>query len=180
MRLGDPGPDRVDRGILRLLQDDCKASLAKIGAAVGLSAPSVVERIRKLEQTGIITGYCAVLDARRVGLDVTAFIGVSIRNPKLIDVFEREVQVLDDVLECHHVTGAHSLLVKVKTQTTATLERLISRVRSIDGVERTETMVVLSTHRERHQVSLDDGSTPAPERRRRTETRTRPPTADRF
>lgn len=151
--------------------------LAKIGAAVGLSAPSVVERIRKLEQGGVITGYRAVLDARRVGLDVTAFIGVSIRHPKLIDVFEREVKGLEDVLECHHVTGVHTLLIKVKTRNTATLEQLISRVRSIDGVERTETMVVLSTHTEHQQVPVEDGGMPAHERGRRSGARSGRPTA---
>ena len=146
--------DDVDRRILRLLQDDCKLSLAKIGAAVDLSAPSVIERIRKLEEGGVIRGYHAVLDARRVGLDVTAFIGVSISHPKLITAFEVQVERLDDVLECHHVTGVHTLLLKVKTQNTQTLEGLISRLRLLEGVLRTETLVVLSTGLERTTIPL--------------------------
>ncbi len=167
--------DDIDRRILRLLQDDCKLSLAKIGAVVNLSAPSVIERIRKLEEGGVICGYHAVLDARRVGLDVTAFIGVSISHPKLITAFEVQVERLDDVLECHHVTGVHTLLLKVKTRNTETLEQLISRVRSIEGVARTETMVVLSTHTERQQVALDGVDAAAPRRRgRRNGTRMRP------
>ena len=62
--------------------------------------------------------------------------------------------LLDDVLECHHVTGEHTVLLKVKTNNTATLERLIRTIRLIDGVIRTETMVVLSTHTERTQISV--------------------------
>jgi Lrp/AsnC family leucine-responsive transcriptional regulator len=167
--------DDVDRRILRLLQDDCKLSLAKIGAVVDLSAPSVIERIRKLEEGGVIRGYHAVLDARRVGLDVTAFIGVSISHPKLIAAFEVQVERLDDVLECHHVTGVHTLLLKVKTRNTETLEQLISRVRSIEGVARTETMVVLSTHTERQQVALNGVDAGTPRRRgRRNGARLRP------
>ncbi len=176
MKLDTEGQDDIDRSILRLLQDDCKTSLAKIGAAVGLSAPSVVERIRKLEHAGVIRGYHAVLDARRVGLDVTAFIGVSINHPRLIAAFEREVEGLANVLECHHVTGAYTVLVKIKSRNTAALEQLISRIRSIEGVQRTETMVVLSTHTERVQVPLDL-ETPVRGRGRRNGARARPPRA---
>ncbi len=177
MKLDATGPDEIDRRILRILQDDCKTSLAKIGAAVGLSAPSVIERIRKLEQAGVISGYHAVLDARRLGLDVTAFIGVSIGHPRMIPTFESSIDGFEDVLECHHVTGEHSLLLKVKTRNTATLERLISEIRSIEGVERTETIVVLSTHTERVQVALDETDVPASKRGRRNGVRARPPIA---
>jgi Lrp/AsnC family leucine-responsive transcriptional regulator len=156
MKLANGIPDDTDRRILRLLQRDCKISLAKIGEAVGMSAPSVVERIRKLEQHGVITGYHAAVDARRVGLDVTAFIGVSISHPRLIRAFERRIDSMDGVLECHHVTGVYTLLVKAKTYDTAALEALISKVRSIAGVARTETMVVLSTHCEHMQVCLEE------------------------
>ena len=176
MKLDAEWPDEVDRRILRLLQDDCKLPLARIGEAVGLSAPSVVERIRKLEQAGVVKGYHAVLDARQVGLDVTAFIGVSINHPRLITEFEHEVEGLPDVLECHHVTGAYTVLVKVKTRNTATLEQLLSRMRSIDGVQRTETMVVLSTHTERVQVALES-EVSAGGRGRRNGSRTRSPSA---
>ncbi|MGD8859694.1 MAG: Lrp/AsnC family transcriptional regulator [Myxococcales bacterium] len=150
------GLDPIDRQILGLLQADCKQPLAKIGAHVGLSAPSVVERVRKLEGEGFITGYHAQLDARRLGMDVTAFIGVSIAHPQSIAAFERELPALEDVLECHHVTGEHTLLLKVKTHNTASLESLISRLRSIAGVERTETNVVLSTRVERTGVAATE------------------------
>ncbi|MFI5395422.1 MAG: Lrp/AsnC family transcriptional regulator [Candidatus Binatia bacterium] len=159
--------DHIDLHILGLLQENCKLPLAKIGEKVGLSAPSVIERIKKLEDNGVITGYRAILDARRLGKDVTAFIGVSISHPKLIGDFERDIAQFDDVLECHHVTGQHTLLLKVKTASTSTLEELISKIRSIEGIDRTETMVVLSTHTERTQLAIEFGAAPTPKRPRR-------------
>jgi Lrp/AsnC family leucine-responsive transcriptional regulator len=146
--------DVIDLQILTQLQQYCRLSLAKLGEQVGLSAPSVLERVKKLEEAGIITGYHAHLDARRLGKDVTAFIGVSINHPALVEKFAHDVVLLDDVLECHLVTGQHSMLLKVKTDNTATLEKLITAIRSIEGVARTETMVVLSTRVESTALSL--------------------------
>lgn len=152
-RRDELGLDDIDRHILVLLQKDCKTPLAKIGEHVGLSAPSVVDRVRKLEAEGFITGYHAHLDARRLGMDITAFIGVSVKNPKGMQIFEQQLEQLHDVRECHHVTGGYTLLLKVKTRDTQSLEGLIRTLRSIEGVERTETSVVLSTKVEKTGVA---------------------------
>jgi len=143
------GLDEIDRRILEMLQVDCKVPLSRLGEQVGLSAPSVVERVRKLENEGFIQGYHARLNARRLGLDVTAFISVWTAHPRVIKAFSERLPAFEDVLECHHVTGDPSLLLKVKTRNTRSLERLISALRSLSGVERTETNVVLSTLVER-------------------------------
>jgi Lrp/AsnC family leucine-responsive transcriptional regulator len=148
--------DAIDRGLLEGLQDNCKQSLAVLGEKVGLSAPSVVERIHKLEEAGVILGYAAQLDARRAGKDVTAFIGVSTDHPAAIRSVGRAVGLIDEVLECHHITGSHTLMLKLKTRSTETLEGLIDRIRGLDGVTRTETMVVLSTHAERSRISFSE------------------------
>jgi Lrp/AsnC family transcriptional regulator, leucine-responsive regulatory protein len=164
MRFGehtDGALDDIDLQLLMLLQEDCRTPLARLGGQVGLSAPAVLERIKKLEAANVITGYRAILDSRRVGLDITAFIGVLISHPNLIDDFEREVIDFDDVLECHHVTGEHTLLLKVKATNTSALEQLISRIRSIEGVGRTETMIVLSTHIERVQLAVRPDGPPS-------------------
>jgi Lrp/AsnC family leucine-responsive transcriptional regulator len=161
MRFGDGEGlelDDIDLRILALLQEDCRTALARLGESVDLSAPAVLERIKKLEAAGVITGYRAILDARRLGLDVAAFIGVIIGHPNAIGAFEQQVVALDDVLECHHVTGEYTLLLKVKTANTSSLERLISQIRSLAGVAKTETMVVLSTHTERVQIAVGRGS----------------------
>jgi Lrp/AsnC family leucine-responsive transcriptional regulator len=174
MRFGnkaDAELDGIDLRILEMLQGDCRTSLARLGEGVGLSAPSVLERIKKLEAAGVITGYHAALDARRLGLDVTAFIGVITSSPDLIDNSEAQIVDLDDVLECHHVTGEYTLLLKVKTANTSSLERLITQIRQFDGVARTETIVVLSTLAERMHLGLHLPATaadePPPKRPRR-------------
>ena len=85
----DAAFDDIDLRILALLQENCRLPLAKIGEHVGLSAPSVMERVKKLEDGGIITAYRAVVNARQLGKDVTAFIGVSTGHPKPIGGLER-------------------------------------------------------------------------------------------
>ena len=147
-------PDTIDLQIISVLQEHGRIPLAKLAEQVGLSAPSVIERVKKLEDSEVITGYHAAVDALKLGKDVTAFIGVLIGHPRTIGLFEETVALLDDVLECHHITGEHTVLLKVKTHNTASLEQLIRTIRLIDGVTRTETMVVLSTHTERTQISV--------------------------
>ncbi len=165
--------DAADRGILEGLQDNCKQSLGALGEKVGLSAPSVVDRIHKLEEAGVIRGYAALLDGRRVGKDVTAFIGVSTDRPAAIRSVAREVCRIDEALDCHHVTGSHTLMLKVKTRSTETLEELIERLRALGGVARTETMVVLSSHFERARIALGSNGEPARRPSRRQGTRAR-------
>ena len=149
-------PDAIDFQIISVLQEHGRIPLAKLAEQVGLSAPSVIERVKKLEDGGFITGYHASVDARKLGKDVAAFIGVSIGHPRTIGRFEQTIALLSEVLECHHITGEHTVLLKVKTINTASLERLIRTIRLIDGVTRTETMVVLSTHTERTQISVSN------------------------
>lgn len=163
--------DAIDRHILAVLQENCKLPLAKIGERVGLSAPSVNERIRKLEESGVIRGYTAVLDARKLGKDVTAFIGVFIEHPRLIGKFERELNQLEAVQECHHITGQHTILLKLKADNTSKLEELIKEIRSIEGVARTETSVVLRTYTEGLWLSLqvpkEEGGDEGPDKGRK-------------
>lgn len=141
--------DETDRILLDQLQHNCKQSLARLGEVVDLSPPAVAERIRKLEAKGYVKGYHAHVDARRLGLDLTAFIGVSVDQRRSGEgAFEQVLAEIPGILECHHVTGHYSLLLKVKTRNAESLERIISKLRRLDEVERTETMVVLSTHRE--------------------------------
>ena len=87
----------TDRAILTLVQENCKQSLAAIGEKVGLKAPSVVERIHKLEEAGVITSYVALIDARQLGKDVTAFIGGSTERPATIATLEADLEAPNTV-----------------------------------------------------------------------------------
>src|SRR5258707_7463372 len=98
-------PDTIDLQIIAILQDHGRIPLVKLGEQVGLSAPSVNERVKKLEDGGVIIGYHATVDATRLGKDVTAFIGVSIAHPETSSLLEESLGLVDDVLQLHHVTG---------------------------------------------------------------------------
>ena len=149
--------DVIDLKILYILQNNGRKRLADIADEVELSAPAVMERVKKLEASGVIRGYQALIDSKKVGKDITAFIGVSIGNQGDIDAFARQMFRYGDVLECHHVTGDESFILKVKSANTASLERLLGEIRSVDGVTRTVTNVVLSTAKESQALDLDAG-----------------------
>jgi Lrp/AsnC family leucine-responsive transcriptional regulator len=160
--------DRTDALLVEALQRDAKQSLADLGEVVGLSAPAVHERVRKLEQRGIIRGYHALLDAKAVGLDITAFVGVGVRDPACISGVEAWVVERPEILECHHITGNYTLLIKAKVKNTSALEALINSIRAREGVTGTDTMVVFSTSVERIPVALDvPAADPAARRRGR-------------
>jgi len=141
--------NQIDYKIIDLLQRNARMTQSEIAAAVGLSQPAVAERMRKLEQEGVITGYTARVDGRHLGKDITAFIGVRIEHPRHNDEFARRILAQPDVLECHHVTGSDSYLLKVVTENTESLDRLISEsLRIIPGVTRTHTTIVMSSVKE--------------------------------
>ncbi len=145
--------DPADLRIVDLLQRNARTTQSELAKAVSLSQPAVAERIRKLEERGIITGYAARVDAAALGMDITAFIGVGIEHPRYFDGFTRKVQGLDEVLECHRVAGEDSYLLKVKTRNTRSLDRLLVEVlRTIPGVTRTHTTIVLAPVKEETYV----------------------------
>ncbi len=131
--------------------------MADIAGEVELSAPAVMERVKKLEAGGGIKGYQALLDSKKVGKDVTAFIGVSVGNHGDIDKFAAQMLQHHDVLECHHVTGDESFILKVKSANTGSLEKLLGEIRSVEGVTRTVTKIVLSTAKESQTLELNSG-----------------------
>jgi Lrp/AsnC family leucine-responsive transcriptional regulator len=148
--------DQIDLKILSILQNSGRTHLADIAKEVDLSSPAVMERVKKLEARGVIKGYRAVLDAKKVGKDITAFVGISVSHQRYIAAFASYVSGQPDVLECHHVTGEESFIVKVKTANTESLEKLLGEIRSVEGVTRTVTKVVLSTVKESDKLEFDE------------------------
>jgi Lrp/AsnC family leucine-responsive transcriptional regulator len=145
--------DALDAHIVDLLQADGRMTQQVIAQKVGLSQPSVAERIRKMEEARVITGYTARVDPRKLGKDITAFIGVGIEHPRYFESFAKKVMGLDEVLECHRVAGEDSYVLKVRTQDTSALDRLlVENLRTIAGVTRTHTTIVLSSIKEETRV----------------------------
>lgn len=150
--------DAMDLRILDALQGDGRLSRAAIGKRVGLSAAAVHERIRKLEKSGVILGYTAGLDPVKAGCDLLAFVLVFIEHPSHEKVFIREVGRMDEVQECHHVSGAASCLLKVRARDRHALKNVIvDRIAAQAGVRQTETIVVLGTTKETARLQLERG-----------------------
>jgi Lrp/AsnC family leucine-responsive transcriptional regulator len=141
--------DRQDLEILELVQADAKITQAEIAERIGLSVAAVSERLKKLESRGVIKRYVAILDAKRLGKDVSAFIWVLLEHPKFDRPFQDAMSRRPEVLECHHVLGQYSYLLKVKVESTSALEELLSNeIKATGGVSQTMTAVVLSTSKE--------------------------------
>src|SRR5438132_860719 len=118
--------DPIDYQILHLLQRDARTTQMQIADAVGLSQPSVADRIRKLDESGVVLGYVARLDPRRSGNDIRAFGGVRISHPRYHDAFPRRIQQIPGVLECHRVAGLDSYVVKVVSRHTERMDALVA------------------------------------------------------
>lgn len=147
--------DAIDLKILDVLQKDGRTSHSEIAKIVGLSAPSVGERVKKLEGAGIIRRYVALLDPNRVNRAITAVIAVTLDKPIHAKAFLLRIQELDEVLECYHVTGDMDYLLKVRTRSTGALEALITDdLRPLDGVVSTRTSVILSSPKEETRLGL--------------------------
>jgi len=136
--------DDRDLAILRALQADARSTYADIGKRVGLAASSVHERVRKLEQTGVITAYRADVSPEALGLSVTALVSVTPLDARQPDDLPERIQEFPEVEDCHSVAGAENYILKVRTGTTGDLEDLLRRIREKAAVQ-TRTTVVLST-----------------------------------
>ena len=136
--------DDRDRRILRVLQDDARATFAEIGERVGMASSTVHDRVRKLERSGVIRAYRAEVDAGLLGLFVTALVSVTPLDPKQPDDLPQRVTEFDEVEDCHSVAGDENYILKVRTRTTSELEDLLRRLREKAGVQ-TRTTIVLST-----------------------------------
>jgi Lrp/AsnC family leucine-responsive transcriptional regulator len=141
--------DSIDRQILLILREEGRASHAALAKAVGLSAPAVGERVRKLEQSGVIRGYRAVLDPDALGLDICAFVAIAPQPRKpAADLVERLLS-LPEIEELHAVAGNYAYIAKVRVASTQALDGFLDRLFMMEGVERTETTMVLRTNAER-------------------------------
>ncbi|MDP9068594.1 MAG: Lrp/AsnC family transcriptional regulator [Actinomycetota bacterium] len=158
--------DEIDLQILRLLRQDGRMSHAAIAKTVGLSGPAVHERVRKLEQSGVIAGYCAVLDPELLERPHVAFVLVTLSEGNEFasdDPIVARICDEPDVLEFHRIAGEDCYLIKIRTSTNRAMEKLLRRIRSIRGVARTRTTIVLSTELERPTIMVPTDEEPESE-----------------
>jgi len=147
--------DTLDRKALHLLMRQGRATWAELGQTLGLSAPSADDRVRKLEEAKVITGYAALLDPTSVGYPLTAFIFVTLANSRNRAVFLRAIAKMEQVSECHHIAGDDDYLLKVRCRTTADLDHLLAKeLKDKLGIARTRTTIVLATAKESIQIPI--------------------------
>jgi Lrp/AsnC family leucine-responsive transcriptional regulator len=149
--------DAKDRHIVRLVQRDAKLAQSEIAKQVGLSTAAVNERLRKLEAAGVIRRFAAVVDPAAVGAGVTAFVEVFFEHPRFEAGFLERIAKLNEVQECHHVTGEFSLLLKVRVRDMESLQQLLlEQLAGHEGVRQTRTVMVLSTVKEETYVEPEN------------------------
>jgi Lrp/AsnC family leucine-responsive transcriptional regulator len=153
--------DEIDYKLLTLLQQDGRMSQHDLAEAVGLSSPATGERLRKLEERGVIRGFTAILDAKLLGRDVTAFISVGIDGSQYYPIFVEHAREHPEIQECHAVTGQGSHLLKIRTHDTSTLEHLLAEIQSWPGVHWTTTSIVLSVLKETSRLAVEGSSAEA-------------------
>jgi Lrp/AsnC family leucine-responsive transcriptional regulator len=142
--------DPVGLRLLRELQHDGRASLSDLGQRVGLSAPAVAERLKRLEESGVVRGYRADIDLKRMGVSAQAFVRLTVPMDCQLEQVTAALDEWPEVLECHRVTGSECYLIRLGLGVVEDLDALLDRLRRFG---RTETSVVLSSPIERRLVS---------------------------
>jgi Lrp/AsnC family transcriptional regulator, leucine-responsive regulatory protein len=138
--------DSLDFKIIDELSRNGRVTWSELAQLLGLSSPAIADRVKRLEEKGIIRGYTAKLNEVELGYMVTAFIAVSLEHPKYIAGFTKAIQHLSEIEECHHVAGEDDYFLKVKCRTNQHLDEFLNgKLKVIAGVSRTRTTIALST-----------------------------------
>jgi len=146
--------DNTDVKIINLLRKNSRVGASEIAEKIKLSVSAVIERIKKLQNSGVILGYTLILDNEKIGKDVIAMMSVSIDHPKYNDAFEAAVMQETHITECHYIAGDFDYLLKVITDNTKSLERILNEIKSVPGVSKTKTSIVFSTTKNDYSVAL--------------------------
>lgn len=143
--------DQTDRKVLEILQENAKITNAQLSKEIGLSPAPTLERVKKLETLGVIKSYHAQLDREKIGLGVTTFVQITLTGHKkqVTDAFVEQINMIPEVIECHHITGSCDFLLKIISKDISTYQKLmLEKINEIEEVASTQTMVILSTFKE--------------------------------
>ncbi len=144
--------DAIDIEILKLLQKNGRVPISEIGNQISLSVSAVGERIKKLERSGVINQYTAIIDGKHFNKELTAMMFISLESPKYTENFLKFVEIENDILECHYIAGNFDYMIKIVTNNPATLEKILNKVKSVPGIMKTYTNVVLATVKNNYSV----------------------------
>jgi Lrp/AsnC family leucine-responsive transcriptional regulator len=147
--------DTLDRKALSLLMEKGRITWAELGQSLGLSAPAAADRVRKLEEQKIIHGYSALVDAEALGYPLLAFVSVSLDDQRKRVAFLNGIRKLEQIVECHHITGDDDYILKIRCRGTRDLDRiLVEELKGKLNVGRTRTTIVLNTAKETASVPV--------------------------
>jgi len=139
--------DHIDYKILSCLKENSRENASNIGAKINLSTSAVIERIKKLEKSGIIEGYTTIINQSVLGREIMAFIYVSLEHPKYNENFIRMINDNSSIAECYYIAGDFDFILKVITKSGKYLEGILNYIKAINGVSLTRTSLVLSTNK---------------------------------
>ncbi|MBQ1475911.1 MAG: Lrp/AsnC family transcriptional regulator [Firmicutes bacterium] len=145
--------DTIDVKILEVLQENARVSISELSKQVNLSLSAVSERLKKLESSSIIEQYTTVLNSAAMEKDLSVIMMISMEDPSKTEEFDKLVHSLDEILECHYITGEYDYVLKITTKNTTTLEQLMNKIKSVESIKHTQTNVILSTLKNKHSVA---------------------------
>lgn len=144
--------DNIDIKILRLLQENARITASDIAGKINLSVPAVSDRLKKLDASGIIEKYTAIISPKKMNKSLTVIMFISLESPKFADKFIEIIQKEDEITECFYLAGDFDYSLKIITTSTETLERILNRIKSVAGVQKTKTTVTLSTIKNNYSI----------------------------
>jgi Lrp/AsnC family transcriptional regulator, leucine-responsive regulatory protein len=149
--------DYIDRKILTILQASAKITNAQLSKEIGLSPAPTLERVKKLENAGVLKSYHAKVDTDKIGLGVSTFVLVSLKghNKDNIENFLTEIHKIDEIIECHHITGSGDFMLKIIAKDIGSYQKLmLEKVSNIYVVDNMQSMVILSTFKDSKVIPI--------------------------
>lgn len=150
--------DKIDKQILDILQTNSNITNAQLAAEVGISPPGMLERVKRLEKSGVIRKYVALVEPEKVGKGTLALVSISIKVHDLseVNVFKRKVGDLEEVLECYHIAGEDDFILKVAVKDIREYEKFVlNKLNIIEGIRHIRTTFVLSTIKYNTKIQID-------------------------
>jgi Lrp/AsnC family leucine-responsive transcriptional regulator len=148
--------DFTDRKILLALLAKGRSTFAELASQVGLTAPTVHDRVKKLERSGVIEGYTAIVNPGSLGYDITAIVSISVEPNVSVPDYVDRLEEISEIQKCFSVAGADDYVAIVLTRTPKTLERVLQRMRSLPGTRSTKAAIVMSNPISRHSLPRED------------------------
>lgn len=145
--------DSIDIQILKLLQKNARITVSETAHMVSLSVPATSERLKKLDSSGIIQKYTIILSTKMLNKNLVAYMFISLKHPNYIEGFVELVKKEHELIECNYLAGDYDYLIKIITEDMESLEKILNRIKAVPGVQKTKTIVTLSTIKNTYSIS---------------------------